>query len=343
MTREFMAQMREGRRLFGYYEGVPAARSAINKVADAAVGVWVGLNPISADSILLATLNEPLHQSAHRAAAADIARRRTLLFDFDAQLADGCSGDEMSNDLEHDAAMAQAAQCASWLVSLGWQRPKAINSGRGAQLHSAVDLSTDAATTALIRNLLLALKSRYPLLDPGMFDLPRLARLPGQWNRKSDAPTPERPWRMATVLDEGDAGLVTQAQIEAVIATIGLAPPVQHSGPETPDPEKVQRVIERLASYLDRIGIALQEIVPLSDGRTLLRLDRCPLYPELHFGSSTGIGLSVSGRPLRMCQHSNSCGAMGWAEWRRAVEKRTGVQMPLGGTLIFSKAKGGNQ
>jgi hypothetical protein len=314
--------------LFGYYDSEAAALGAL--APDSYSGVWRGLNALRSDSPLVAALNAPLHPSKHRAGADDIAHRSTLLLDFDAD----CASDVMSSDAEHAAAIAQAEQCSHWLKSLGWARPKQIDSGRGCQLHVPVNLSADSSTDATVKNLLRSLASRYPLIDHGMHDRPRLARLPGFWNRKSQSPTPERPWRMATLLDPGDGQLVTCEQIESVIALIGL-PAVPHPRTtETPDPARVERTIARLAAYLDRIGVALDEIVPLSDGRTLLRLSHCPL-DATHAGSSAGIGVSVGGHPQNFCKH-HSCG-MSWAEWRAAVEKKHGVRMQLGSQLIFSK------
>jgi hypothetical protein len=139
-------------------------------------------------------------------------------------------------------------------------------------------------------------------------------------------------------MHSGDSGrLGTREQIESAIAAIGLRTVTHSHTAEKPDPLKVQRTIERLAAYLDKIGVALTEIVPLSDGRTFLRLSHCPLDPA-HTGSSAGIGVSISGRPLNFCKHT-SCG-MGWSEWRKKVEDKHGVRMELGGRLIFSTTPG---
>lgn len=333
---EYMVRLRTGRLLFGYFDYESHALQALAQVApDSYSGVWRGLNPLRTDSRLLATLNAPLHPSKHRAGAEDIAHRTTLLLDFDAD----CDADVMSTDVEHTAAIAQAEQCSEWLVTLGWPRPKQIDSGRGCQLHAPVNLPADSSTDALVKNLLRSLKSRFALVDAGMHDRPRLARFPGFWNRKAKSPTPERPWRIAKLLDPGEAGLVTREQIQSVVAHIGLPALSQPRTEEKPDPVRVQRTIERLAVYLDQIGVALEEIVPLSDGRTLLRLSHCPL-DAAHVGSSAGIGVSAGGHPQNFCKHS-SCG-MPWAEWRAAVEKKHGIRMALGGKLIFSTKRSAN-
>jgi hypothetical protein len=329
---EYMIARRDGRRLFGYFSTEDAARAAIAPSADTLTGAWRGLNPLRSDSPLVVTLNAPMHPSQHRAGAKDIQHRAALLLDFDAD----CESDEMSTDAEHEAAIRQAGESSAWLVSLGWPRPTQIDSGRGSQLHVPVDLPADSGADALVRDLLRAIKSRYRLIDEKMHDRPRLARLPGFWNRKSAASTAARPWRMAKLMDSGgDMGAnVTHAQIEAVIARIGLPALPAYAGTEKPDPDAVDRAIRQIAEWLDKIGVMLTEIEPLADGRTLLRLSHCPLF-DSHRGSSAGIGVSVSGRPLNMCRHT-SCG-MRWAEWLAAVEKQHGVKLQIGRRLIFKK------
>lgn len=335
MLHEYAVKQRGGM-LFGYYGTEADALRALAKVApDGYIGVWRGLNPLRSDSRLVAALNAPLRPSQHRAGADDISHRAALLLDFDAD----CDSGVMSSEAEHAAAIAQAEQCSRWLQSLGWTRPKQIDSGRGCQLHVSVNLPADADTDSLAKNLLRSLKSRYALIDAGMSDRPRLARFPGFWNRKAKSPTPERPHRMAVMLNPGDCGLVTREQIESVIALIGLPAVQQTHTAETPNPAKVQRTLERLADYLARIGVELTEIVTLRDGRTLLRVSHCPLNPE-HTRSSAGIGISVAGHPQNFCRHTNSCGALSWSEWRAAVEAKYGVRMRLGGQLIFSKRSG---
>ena len=326
---EYMIRLRDGRMIFGYFGSEETARAAIAPYADKLTGAWRSLNPLCSNSRLPATLNAQLHPSKHRAGAGDIAHRSTLLLDFDAD----CASDVMSTETEHVAAIVQAEQCSEWLVSLGWPRAKRIDSGRGCRLHASVDLPADSSTDGLVKNLLRSVKARYPLIDSGMHDRPRLARLPGFWNRKSATPTPDRPHRIARVLDAGDVGvLVTRVQIANVIAKIGLPPVPAYVGTEKSNPAAVDRTIRQLAEWLDKLGVELTEIVTLTDGRTLLRLSHCPLF-ESHRGSSAGIGISVSGRPLNMCHHA-SCG-MRWSEWLAAVEKQHNVKLRVGRRLVF--------
>lgn len=331
MIHEYAVKLCSGRMLFGYYGNEADAVQALGQLApEDYSGVWRGLNPLRSDSPLLATASAPLHSSKHRAGAEDIARRSTLLLDFDA----ACASDVMSTDSEHHTAIAQAGRCSNWLQSLGWARPKQIDSGRGCQLHVAVDLPADSGTDALVKHLLRSLESRYALIDTGMHDRPRLARFPGFWNRKAKSPTPERPHRMAKLMDSGDSGIVTREQIVSVISRIGLPAPVSYTGTEKPDPRAVERTIHQLAEWLDKLGVELTEIVPLSDGRTLLRLSHCPMDSS-HSGSSAGIGISVSGVPLNFCRHT-SCG-MTFPKWREVVEKQTEVKLHIGRRLIFKK------
>ncbi|MFZ3265762.1 MAG: hypothetical protein WA172_17275 [Terriglobales bacterium] len=96
-----------------------------------------------------------------------------------------------------------------------------------------------------------------------------------------------------------------QAEIEVLYNRFqGKRAPTSAYANEKSDPVAVERTIRHLAEWLDKLRVMLTDIDTLSDGRTLLRLDRCPLFPA-HRGTSTGIGVSVSGRPLRMCAHTS--------------------------------------
>lgn len=330
-THEVAAMRRDGVLVAGHFDSPDATEQVIAALGDYRA-VWTTLNPLAVLPSARALNPSRLSRGA-RAKAQHIARRTSLLFDFDPPR----PTDTMSTDAEHEAALTQARQCRAWLCSLGWPLLPLCDSGSGAHLRAYVDMDVSGENTRLVQRVLRALKQRYSFADCTASDLPRLSRYYGTMNRKSAENSPERPWRVSHVLDSGDCNaIVTHEQIEFVIAEIGL-PVIEHAHTEEkPDPAKVERTIARLADYLARIGVELTDIVPLSDGRTLLRLSHCPLNHS-HTGSSAGIGVSVSGRPLMMCKHTGC--AMPWSEWRAAVEKKHGISMQLESRLIFSGAK----
>jgi hypothetical protein len=319
----------DGALVAGHFDSADAANAAIVALSDYRA-VWSTLNPLATlpDGRVL---NPRSLTRGSRAGAKHVTQRASLMLDFDPPRPQN----SMSTHMEHEAALMQARECRTWLGTLGWPLLPLCDSGSGAHLRPRVEMGSDGESNRLVQRLLQSLRHRYRFVDIGTFDLPRLCRYYGTRNKKSGADTPERPWRMAKVLDAGDVGVpVTREQIANVIAKIGLPALPSYGGTERPDPRAVDRTIRQVAEWLDKLGVALTEIVPLPDGRTLLRLSHCPM-DRTHVGSSAGIGVSVSGIPQNFCKHT-SCG-MPFSDWRAAVEKRHGVKLQIGRQLIFKK------
>ncbi|MGD0792834.1 MAG: hypothetical protein ABR920_13800 [Terriglobales bacterium] len=314
--------------LAGHYDIPDLADAAIAALTDYRA-VWSTLNPLATLPDGRA-LNPPVLTRGSRSKAQHIAKRASLMLDFDPPR----PANAMSANEEHDAALAQARECRTWLRSLGWPLLPLCDSGSGAHLRPRVEMTSDGESSRLVQRLLESLHHRYSFVDRKMFDLPRLCRYCGSWNRKSPHNTVERPWRQSAVIDSGDAtgALVTREQIESVIKKIGLPTQPAYRGEETPNPAAVEHTIRQLAEWLDKLGVTLNGIAPLEDGRTILRLSHCPLNSS-HNRTSAAIGVSVSGRPQNFCRHT-SCG-MPWSEWLCAVESATGVKLNLGRRLIF--------
>lgn len=320
---EVAALRSDGALVAGHFDSANAADAAIAALGDYRA-VWSTLNPVA---VLPSgrTLNPTRLTRGSRAGAQHIERRTSLMLDFDPPRP---AANTMSTAAELEAALQQATDCRAWLRSLGWPLLPLCLSGSGYHLRPRVEMGSELA-----RRLLESLRHRYSFVDVGMFDLPRLCRYYGTWNRKSAENTAERPWRQSAVIDSGDVGaLVSREQIASVIAKIGLPTIPTFNVTEKPNSAAVDRTIRQLAEWLDKIGVVLTEIVTLGDGRTLLRLSHCPANPD-HNGSSAGIGVSVSGRPQNFCRHS-SCG-MPWSEWLRSVEQKHGVKFQIGPRLIF--------
>jgi hypothetical protein len=261
---EIAAMRRDGVLVAGHFDNPEQANAAIAVLADYRA-VWSSLNPVAAVLPNRRSLNLARLTRGPRAGARHVEKRASLLLDFDPPRPPYT----MSTNEQHEAALTQARDCRTWLRLLGWPLLPLCDSGSGAHLRPTVDMDASAENTRLVQRVLRALKHRYSFVDATASDLPRLCRYYGTMNRKSAENSVARPWRLSRVVDPGDSGLVTCEQIESVIADIGLPAPTHYSGTETPDLAKVQRTIERLALYLDKIGVALEEIVPLSDGRTL--------------------------------------------------------------------------
>jgi hypothetical protein len=324
---EVGAMRRDGVFVAGHFDSMEAADAAIDVLADYSA-VWSTLNPL--DTLPEGrALNPAQLTRGYRAGAGHVDRRASLLFDMDPPRPKGT----MSTDVEHQAALAQARECRSWLHSQGWPLLWLCDSGSGAHLRAFVEMDTSAEHARLVQRVLRALKQRYSFLDTTASDLPRLCRYYGTWNRKSAENSPERPWRQSAVLEEGHTTVVTLAQMEALCELLQV-PTIQASGDGIVRPEAQEKFVRRFASYCDRVGVEIRTVRQLGDGTLFIQTEFC-LLNEDHVGSSCGVGVGLDGVRKNLCKHA-AC-AMPWTKWARLVEEKHGEPMRLDGEIRWKK------
>lgn len=320
---EVAALLQDGTFVAGHFDNSSSADVAIAALGDNYRAVWSSLNPIS---ILPngRTLNPTRLTRGPRVGAAHIAARVSLLFDFDPPRPTGV----MSTDEEHEAASVQARQCQSWLRSLGWPLLTLCDSGSGAHLRPIVEMDTSAENTRLAQRTLTALRQRFSFVDVGMWDLPRLCRYYGTWNRKGPAQ-----WRQSAVLENGDAKPVSVSQFEA-LCELMTVPKIQAVSDGVARPEAQEKFVRRFTAYCERIGVGVDAVRQLGDGTVFVQTGFC-LLNEDHTGSSCGVGVGRDGVRKNLCKHSGC--AMPWARWSRLVEEKYGELMRLDGEIRWTK------
>lgn len=182
-----------------------AALDAAHSLSDG-FGVYYTLNPVQS------TLGD---KSAN---AKNVVSRRWLLVDVDRRK--DVEPDQCATEQERNAAFSLAMCCHDWLIGEGWPGAVLIDSGNGAQMLYRVDLPAERLAHLLIQRVLNSLADRWSSsgaeIDIKVFDAPRIARLPGTWNRKGIS-TEERPHRLCRLLHVPDPiEIVTVEQLEAV-------------------------------------------------------------------------------------------------------------------------------
>lgn len=324
---EVVALRSDGTLAMGHFDVLEAADAAIARLK-LYRAIWSTLNPL-ASLPPGRTLNPMQLTRGSRAGAANVSRRCSLLFDFDPPR----PKNTMSTDAEHEAALAKANECRTWLRSLGWPHLPLCDSGSGAHVRAYVDMDASAESTRLVQRVLRALKQRYSFVDSTASDLPRLCRFYGSWNRKSAENSPERPWRQSAVLHEGAQTVVTVDQLEALCELIRV-PALQPSGDGVARPGAQEKFVRRFTAYCERIGVNVDAVRQLGDGTVFVQTEFCLLNDD-HMGSSCGVGVAPDGVRKNLCKH-NSC-AIPWAKWSRLVEEKYGETMRLDGEIRWKK------
>src|SRR5438105_3519898 len=161
--------LRPNDRAVGYFDNYEAALRAVEAEPSQYKAAYFTLNPIKLPQGI--PLNPPSLSAARQAASAsDIARRISLLIDFDPPR----EAETNSTDAEKQAARKEAERVREYLTSRGWPEPMLCDSGNGWHIRYRVNLPNDEAATELLRGVLARLHQLFPMVDAGNFDAPRL-------------------------------------------------------------------------------------------------------------------------------------------------------------------------
>lgn len=291
------------------YEHISAVPEALKRLLSFR-GVYVTVNPVNPD--LLARAVNRLRPAGRNPTTADtdIVRRRWLLIDCDPRRASGVS----SSNAEHDFALAKAREIRDGLSSLGWADPIMTDSGNGAQLMYRIDLPADDGE--LVRRVIGEIakaSSEQVAIDTSVHNPARIWRLPGTMNCKGDS-IPERPHRMARILDEPqDIVSVSREQMQDIVSYQS-----EDSQTDVPDDEwKHTMPAFDLDSWIAQYCPELGSPQPWKGGRKWI-FPVCP-FNEAHTNKSAVLIQESSGAVAFKCHH-NGCSGNDWRALRELRE-----------------------
>jgi len=324
----------DGRISSGYFDD-PARMAAAAEVLDTSAefsGIYLTLNPV----------NPALHaRRANRVQArlgrkdattadGDIVRRRWLPVDVDPVRPSGIS----ATADEHRAACRTARAICEALTELGWPRPIVADSGNGGHLLYRIDLPNDAASTALVKDVLAALDARFSnegaKVDTANFNAARIWKCYGTVGRKGDS-TKDRPHKRSAIVSKPyEPEVVPAAALRALVASL--------PGPESPSPPAAAPNGRSSGPFDLRAWLAEHNLAVAAEkpwqGGTLFTLAQCP-FSDAHADGAYVIQFG-NGAIHAGCKH-DSCGGgdQRWPELRARLEpgyadreKRTGEAAP---------------
>ena len=291
------------------YEHISAIPEALKRLLSFR-GVYVTVNPVNPD--LLARAVNRLRPAGRNPTTADtdIVRRRWLLIDCDPRRASGVS----SSNAEHESALAKAREIRDGLSSLGWADPIMTDSGNGAQLMYRIDLPADDGE--LVRRVIGEIakaSSEQVAIDTSVHNPARIWRLPGTMNCKGDS-IPERPHRMARILDEPqDIVSVPREQMQDIVSYQS-----EDTQTDVPDDEwKHTMPAFDLDSWIAQYCPELGSPQPWKGGRKWI-FPVCP-FNEAHTNKSAVLIQEPSGAVAFKCHH-NGCSGNDWRALRELRE-----------------------
>ena len=291
------------------YEHISAVPEALKRLLSFR-GVYVTVNPANPD--LLARAVNRLRPAGRNPTTADtdIVRRRWLLIDCDPRRASGVS----SSNAEHESALAKAREIRDGLSSLGWPDPIMTDSGNGAQLMYRIDLpATDGGLVQKCTNAFALASDDAVSIDTSVHNPARIWRLPGTMNCKGDS-IPERPHRMARILDEPqDIVSVSREQMQDIVSYQS-----EDTQTDVPDDEwKHTMPAFDLDSWIAQYCPELGSPQPWKGGRKWI-FPVCP-FNEAHTNKSAVLIQEPSGAVAFKCHH-NGCSGNDWRALRELRE-----------------------
>jgi hypothetical protein len=295
----------------GYFTDADALIRELQSMGSAS-GVYITQNPVDPD--LRARADNRLKRKArYTTADSDVVRYTNLTIDCDPVRKAGIS----ATDAELARAIALRDTVVEFVTAeLGWPQPAGMMmSGNGAHATWRIDLAADDAGRALVEYALKAVAALFGTadvsIDTTLCNPSRIVKLAGTVAGKGD-PLPHRPHRRAHGEFAQDAGIVSEAQLRALVA---LAPE-----PATVPDTRTQggRVLVAGAgapydvpALLRAAGIGFSEHTR-GDVR-VYRLERC-LSSDAH-NDGAAILQFASGAVAFRCLH-NSCASVRWQDVR---------------------------
>ena len=283
-----------------------------------APAVYVLLNPRSTNPIDK-TPNGVVKHAKTTTKDHEIARRRRLLFDFDAVRPDKKTS---STNAEHAATLEVARRARDWLRECGWPEPLLGDSGNGHHLVFAINLPNDAAARSVVQACLKAMSARFSTtavnVDTSVGNAARISKVYGTMACKGPN-TLDRPHRFARIVEAPAILEAVPVELLEALAEVSAAPPPPPRTPAktTSTPFDVDRYLHE-----HRVGVKRDEPYECEDGpghRWIL--NECPFDPDHGKGSDTAILQLASGAPVFKCQH-DGCADVKWKDFREAVEDR---------------------
>lgn len=273
--------------------------------------VYTTLNPV-VPQLLSRCSNRIQSYAKSTTTDKDVIRRRWLLTDLDPVRPSGTS----ATDAQLKAAENKASEIYRYLAGIGWPKPVTAMSGNGYHLLYAIDLPNDAASTALVKGVLLALADRFDdahtKVDRSVFNAARICKLYGTVSNKGDH-TVTAPWRQSYLIDTPERVVVTVGQLAMV------QPPAQAAAPSTRPVTALHASAAgsfNLEEFLERHNMVYT--VDQHDGRERFRLAACPFNPE-HVNGEAAVFRKPSGELGFKCQH-DSCSSYHWQDVRELFD-----------------------
>lgn len=296
----------DGKTASGYFTNpdtmIEAVKPYINDYS-----VYFTINSINPDCYGRPQRDKIMPRVKNTTTDSEIIGRDWVLLDLDSKRATGVNATEE----QLGCAKKKANEVYKFLRDNGFNEPVVICSGSGVHLYLRCALLPTEENNALIKRFTQAMSMLFSDdqvdIDEKVFNLGRIARVCGYYNRKGTNADKERPQRLCEFVRVPSEIKVNEKDYFAKIAELY---------PEDPKPSRENNYsVEKfdLESFLEKYDIKVTKIEQVAGGKKYV-LDHC-VFNESHRGKDAVIFQRDNGAISYVCLH-NSCSHYTWRDVR---------------------------
>lgn len=300
----------DGKTASGYFTNpdtmIEAVKPYINDYS-----VYFTINSINPDCYGRPQRDKIMPRVKNTTTDGEIIGRDWVLLDLDSKRATGVNATEE----QLRCAKKKANEVYKFLRDNGFNEPVVICSGSGVHLYLRCALLPTEENNALIKRFTQAMSMLFSDdqvdIDEKVFNLGRIARVCGYYNRKGTNADKERPQRLCEFVRVPSEIKVNQKEYFAKIAELY---------PEDPKPSRENNYsVEKfdLDSFIAKHNIQITKIESVAGGKKYV-LDHC-YFNESHRGKDAVIFQKDNGALSYVCLH-NSCKDKDWKAFRTLFE-----------------------
>lgn len=300
----------DGRTGSGYFSDpqtmIEAVRPYVNDYS-----VYFTINSLNPDCSGKTQRNKIVLRCKGTTTDSEIIGRDWVLLDLDSKRVSGVNATEE----QLGYAKKKANEVYKFLRDNGFNKPVVVCSGSGVHLYLRCALRPTEENNKLVKRFTQAMSMLFSDeqvdVDEKVFNLGRIARCAGYYNRKGTNEDKERPQRLCEFVRVPDEIKVNPKEYFEKIAAYY---------PEDPKPTKENNYnVEKfdLDAFIAKHGIEVTKIEEVSGGRKYV-LKHCVFNPA-HAGKDAVIFQKDNGALSYVCLH-NSCSDKDWRAFRTHFE-----------------------
>ena len=300
----------DGKIASGYFTDPKTLIEAVRPYAKD-YSVYFTINKINPDCYGRPQKDKIVIRAKNTTTDSEIIARDYVLLDLDSKRATGVNATEEQLNL----AKKKANVVYKFLIDNGFYEPIVICSGSGVHIYIRCALLPTEENNQIIKRFTQAMSMLFSDnnvdIDEKVFNLGRISRVCGYYNRKGSPLDKERPQRLCTFAKVPNEIKVNQKEYFEKIAKLY---------PEDLKPTRENNYrVERfdLQSFLQKHNIRVTNVENVAGGKKYI-LEHCP-FNENHKGKDAVIFQRDSGEISFHCFH-NSCSNNGWRELRLLYE-----------------------